>query len=71
MTVSLASEASANWKAQSDKWTIPIILAVSKLASFGMFPASYQIGVGVYAAKPDTGPSWKFRMSMTILLPKK
>jgi hypothetical protein len=71
VTVSLVSESSANWKAPDHTWTIPIIVSVSKLSSFGMFPASYQVGAGVYVAKPDIGPSWKLRMSMTILLPKK
>ena len=71
MTVSLVSESAANWNAQDHTWTVPVIVSVSKLSSFGVFPASYQVGMGIYAAKPDMGPSWKLRASMTILLPKK
>ena len=71
VTVGVSSEASANWKAEDHKWTVPIIFSLSKLSSFGPFPASYQVGVGVYVAKPDLGPSWKLRTGMTILLPRK
>ena len=53
-TVTLNSEMSANWKAEDDKWTVPINLTFSKLSSFGPFPASYQFGFGVYAVHPET-----------------
>ena len=71
VTYSLSSESTVNWKAQGRKWTVPIIVSVAKLSSFGTFPASYSVGVGVYAAKPDLGPSWKLRASMTVLMPRK
>jgi hypothetical protein len=71
VTVSIASESTANWKVSDHRWTVPIIGSVSKLSSFGMFPASYMIGVGTFVAKPDGAPSWKLRAAMTILLPKK
>ena len=71
MTLTLSSESSANWKAADHKWTVPIIASVAQLASFGTFPASYQIGVGVFAAGPDGAPSWKLRAAMTLIIPKK
>ena len=71
MTLSLASESTANWKAPDHKWTVPIIASVSQLASFGTFPASYSIGLGVFAAGPNNGPSWKLRAALTLILPKK
>jgi hypothetical protein len=42
----------------------------SKLSSFGMFSASYQLGFGGFAAHPDVGPSWKIRAAIVILLPR-
>jgi hypothetical protein len=36
-----------------------------------MFPASYQIGFGAFAAHPAVGPSWKIRGGITILLPRR
>ena len=71
LTIGVSAEAAANWKAGDHKWTVPVIASVSKVASFGTFPASYQIGLGVYTAKPDSGPSWKLRSTVTILLPRK
>jgi hypothetical protein len=71
VTFTLQSEMTANWKADDDKWTVPINLQVAKLSSFGPFPASYQLGFGVYAAHPDTGPSWKMRGAIVVLLPRR
>lgn len=70
-TITLQSESTANWEAKDDKWTVPINLVFSKLSSFGPFPASYSFGGGVFAAKPENGPSWKLRGAITILLPRK
>jgi hypothetical protein len=71
VTVGVTAEATANWKAPDDKWTVPVTFSVSKLASLGPFPASYQIGVGAFVAKPEIGPSWRLRTSLTILLPRR
>ncbi len=70
-TITLQSETTANWKAEDDKWTVPINLLFAKLSSFGPFPASYQFGAGVFAAHPDTGPKWKIRAAIVILLPRR
>jgi hypothetical protein len=70
-TFTLQSEMTANWKAETDKWTVPINVQVAKLSSFGPFPASYQLGFGVFAAHPETGPSWKMRGAIVILLPRR
>ena len=69
ITLSLNSEATANWEADEETWTIPIIASIAKLSSFGAFPASYQVGVGGYAVHPTIGPSWKLRGAIVILLP--
>ncbi len=71
LTVSVNSEMAANWKAESgQQWTVPLIFQISKVASFGPFPASYSIGAGPYIEKPDGGPSWKLRAGISILLPR-
>jgi len=71
VTLAVNSETTANWEADSDQWTVPINLSVSKLSSFGPFPASYQVGVGVYVAGPESGPEWQLRGAITVLLPRK
>ena len=69
LTLNINSEALANWEASEDTWTAPINFSVSKLSSFGSFPASYQLGWGVYVAHQDIGPTWKLRSAITLLLP--
>jgi len=71
LTVSLNSESTLKWKAASgQKYTIPINLAVSKMANLGQFPASYGLGGGYYVETPDGGPEWQLRGVITILLPQ-
>jgi hypothetical protein len=71
LTVTLQSETTANWEVDADRWTVPINLIFAKLSSFGVFPASYQLGVGGFAAHPEIGPSWKVRGAIVILLPRR
>jgi len=71
LTLTLQSETTANWEVSDGRWTVPINFIASKLSSFGTFPASYQFGFGGFAVHPDTGPSWKVRGAVVILLPKR
>lgn len=71
VTFRISSETTIDWRADGGRWTAPIIFAVSKLSSFGTFPASYQIGVGVFVAKPENGPAWKLRASLTLIMPRR
>ena len=59
-----------NWEVDEGRWTVPINLSVSKLSSFGTFPASYQLGFGAYPLHPEIGPSWKIRAAIVLLLPR-
>ncbi len=71
-TMTVSSESTANWEADSgERWTVPVILSVSRLSTFGIFPASYQIGAGVYTVTPTGGPSWKARFAISVLLPRR
>jgi hypothetical protein len=68
-TVSVQSESSYNWK--TEKWSIPINAAVSKLVRRGKLPVSLQAGVGYWAESPETGPEgFRFRLQATFVLPK-
>jgi len=71
ITVGVSSEALANWKAPNHTWTVPVILSVSRLSTLGPFPASYSVGAGVFVAKPEIGPSWRLRATLTVLLPRR
>ena len=72
VTLTLQSEMTANWDAENDDdtWTVPINVLVGKLATFGPFPASYQVGFGAFPAHPEAGPSWKLRAAIVLLLPR-
>ncbi|HZM26889.1 MAG TPA: hypothetical protein VFB89_06005 [Gemmatimonadales bacterium] len=72
VTVTLQSEAIANWTASSsDVWTIPINAQVSKVTHFGPFPLSVAGALGVFVVKPDGGPDWQLRTTFTLVLPGK
>ena len=71
ITLTVQSETTADWNATTDNWTVPINFLISKLSSFGIFPASYQFGAGVYAVHPSLGPQWKIRANIVVLLPRK
>jgi len=70
VTFAINSEAVGNFEADSDKWTVPLNLQITKVLSFGQFPASYGVGYGIYLAGPDSAPSWKLRGLITVLLPR-
>ena len=68
-TASLQSETTYNW--QSEQWSVPVNLALSKLVKFGKLPVSLQGGVGYWAESPDNGPEGvRFRLQANIVLPK-
>jgi hypothetical protein len=68
-TVSVQSETTYNWK--TEKWSVPINVAVSKLVRLGKLPVSLQAGVGYWAESPDTGPEgFRFRLQANFVLPK-
>ena len=70
ITLTVQSETTANWETDEGRWTVPINFLVSKLSSFGTFPASYQMGFGVFPVHPEIGPSWKVRAAIVLLLPR-
>ena len=68
-TVSVQSESTYNWK--TEKWSVPINAAVSKLVRWGKLPVSLQAGVGYWAESPETGPEgFRFRLQANFVLPK-
>ena len=71
LTLTLQSETIGDWEASdSNRWTVPINVQVSKLSQLGLLPASFQLGVGEFVAHPDIGPSWQIRAAVILLLPE-
>jgi hypothetical protein len=71
ITLTVQSETTANWETEENRWTVPINVLVAKLSTFGVFPASYQLGVGTFPVHPQIGPSWKVRGAIVVLLPRR
>jgi hypothetical protein len=68
-TASVQSESNYNW--ETENWSVPVNLALSKLVRFGQLPVNLQGGVGYWAESPDGGPEdLRFRLQMTLVLPK-
>jgi hypothetical protein len=68
-TFSLQSETTYNW--ETEKWSVPVNAAVSKLVKLGKLPVSLQAGVGYWVESPETGPEgFRFRLQATFVLPK-
>jgi len=67
-TFSLNTETTYDWHA--DQWTVPINASVSQLVTVGEQRMSFQLGGRVYAEKPDGGPDWGARASVTFLFPE-
>lgn len=68
-TAALQSETTYNW--ETEKWSIPVNFALSKLVRWGKLPVSLQAGVGYWLESPDTGPEgWRYRIQATFVLPK-
>jgi len=69
-TVAVQSESSYNW--ETDEWSVPINVAVSKLVMIGPLPVSLQGGVGYWLQSPDTGAEGvRYRLQANIVLPKR
>ena len=68
-TVSAQTETTYNWN--TEKWSVPINAAVSKLVRWGKIPVSLQAGVGYWLESPETGPEgFRFRLQANFVLPK-
>jgi len=68
-TVSLLTESTYNWK--TEKWSVPVNIALSKLVRWGKLPVSLQGGIGYWAESPNSGPEgFRFRLQANFVLPK-
>ncbi len=65
-TFSIESETTYDWT--SGQWVVPVNLMVSQLVRIGKLPVSFQLGWRYYIEKPDTGPNWGLRFSVTFVI---
>jgi hypothetical protein len=68
-TFSLNTESSYDWN--DSQWTVPLNLDVSQLVHLGKLPVQFELGGRYYAEKPDGGPDWGMRFTITFVFPEK
>ena len=67
-TFGVNTESTYNW--ETEDWSVPINLFVSKLVKFDQQPVSFTAGVRYWAESPDSGPDGLgFRGVVTFLFP--
>lgn len=49
---------------------MPINPFVTQLVKIGKLPVSFQLGGRYYAEKPDGGPDWGLRFTVTLVFPE-
>lgn len=61
----------ADWKAKSsDVWTVPLGGGVGKVFSIGKQPMNMSLAGYYNVVKPDLGPDWTLRVTLSFLFPK-
>jgi hypothetical protein len=67
-TFSLNTETTYNW--QTEEATVPVNIGIQQLIKIGKMPVALQAGYRYYVEKPDGGPDWGLRFTITFLFPK-
>ena len=68
-TYAVNTESTYDW--DHSQWTVPLNFMVQQLVKIGKLPLALQVGYRYYADKPDEGPDWGLRFTVTFLFPKK
>jgi hypothetical protein len=67
-TLTVNTESTYDWT--NHQWTVPLNLQVSQIVKFGKQPVQFAIGPRYYAERPEDGPEWGVRFTMTFLFPR-
>ncbi|MGE5172920.1 MAG: hypothetical protein ACM3MD_03730 [Betaproteobacteria bacterium] len=69
-SVSVTSETTYNWEADTDPWQIPLTAAIGQvLPPFGKFFMAVGLGGSYYIVKSDFAPEWDLRAVVSIVFP--
>lgn len=68
-TFGVNTETTYNWVTQEA--TAPMNFTIQQLVKIGKMPVAFQFGYRYYVEKPDGGPDWGLRFTITFLFPKK
>ena len=67
-TPSINTETTYNW--QDHESTVPLNFQLQQLIKIGKMPVALQVGYRYYVEKPNGGPDWGLRFTVTFLFPK-
>lgn len=67
-TIGLNTESTYDW--ENSQWTAPVNLSVSQMLKIAGQPLSLALGAKYYAEKPEGGPDWGMRFTVSLLFPK-
>jgi len=60
----------ADWKADTDKWSVPVGGGVGKLFLIGKAPINTSLQAFYYVAHPAIDASWSLRLNVQLLIPE-
>lgn len=66
--VAINAEAAYNWKASSERWTVPVALGVSKVVEVGGQYLNLSMSVVRYVERPSFAPSDELRFNVTYVI---
>jgi hypothetical protein len=67
-TLMVNTESTYDW--QAHEWTVPLNIMLNQMIKVGKMPVSLQVGYRYYAQRPEYGPDWGLRATITFLFPK-
>jgi hypothetical protein len=60
----------ANWKADNDKWLIPLGMGIGQIMKFGKQPVNIQASAYYNVERPDNAAKYQIRLQIQLMFPK-
>ena len=67
-TLSLNTESTYDWS--RGRWTVPVNANANQLVQIGGQAVQFGAGLRYYAERPEGGPHWGFRLTVTLVFPR-
>lgn len=69
-TLGISANLETSYAWETDQWTVPVNLSVSRIFRIGGRPVSFAIGGRYYLDGPSGGPEWGLRLVATLIIPE-
>ncbi len=60
----------ANWKADNDKWIVPLGMGIGQVMKFGKQPVNIQASAYYNVERPDNAAKYQIRLQIQLMFPK-